>query len=251
MSFHISAFYQAALAASSVDVVVPAVLDQAINVQNSRIQPQSNRSLMGAWAAGTTLTLAKMDSASLQLNGRPIITPINQAAPGGSLPGIEWYQDQGFTLPMTELIGVLASTNSSGAADTYAALIHTTGITPIQGGPIRTVRATASAAGAKGSWFLSPLTFDTYLSQGTYRVVGMVADGSNLALARLVFQNPQIDRPGIPAVSTVANYVADYFRRGNCGGWGDFQNYNPPQLECLGLGTLTTQEVFLDLQKIA
>lgn len=250
MPFHCSAYWQTALAASSVDIVVPAVLDQSINTQNSRIQLMENRDLMGAWAASANLTLAKMDSASLLLNGRPIITPINQGAAGGNLPAIEWYADMGFTLPMTELIGVLASTNSGGASDTAAALIHTKGMTPIAGGRIRTVRATAACAGAKGSWFLSPLTFDTLLAVGTYRLVGAVSDGANLILSRFVFPN-QVDRPGGPSVSSVANYVADYFRRGKCGGWGDFQNYNPPQVECLGNGTLSTQEFFLDLQKIS
>jgi hypothetical protein len=250
MPFHVSAFWQTAMAASAIDTITPAVLDQSINTQNNRIQLMENRSLIGAWAAGTFLTLAKMDSASLLLNGRPIITPINQAAGGGNLPGIEWYQDMGFTLPMTELIGVLSSTSSGGASDINAALFHTKGITPIQGGPIRTVRATAAAAGAKGLWALSPLTFDTLLAVGTYRLVGAVADGANLNLLRFVFPN-QIDRPGMPGVSSVANYVADYFRRGNVGGWGDFQNYNPPQIEALGSGTLSTQEIFLDLMKIA
>lgn len=248
--FHVSAYYKAAQAASSTDALVNAVLDQSVNVQNNRIQLATNRTLMGAWAGGTSLTLAKMDSATLLLNGRPIITPINQAAPGGNLPGLEWPGVNGFTLPMTELIGVLASTNSSGAADVAAALFHTQAIKPTQGGPMRTVRATAAAAGAAGTWQLSPLTFDTMLAAGKYALVGAVADGANLSLLRFLFPN-QVDRPGLVAVSAVANYVQDTFRYGSLGVWGIFDNYNPPQIEGLGMGTISTQEVMLDLIKIS
>lgn len=249
MSYHVSAFYQAALGASSSAVIVPAVLDQSINVQNSRIQPYENRKMIGGWSAGTSLSIMEVDSATLILNGRPCITPVNVVAPGGNLPGVEWPGERGFTLPKTELIGLLATTDASGAADTYGALFHTKGLKPIAPGDIRTVRATAACAGVKGSWWLSPLAFITYLADGKYALVGASVDGANLALSRFVFPM-QMDRPGLPGVTAAGKYVQDYFRFGRQGVWGVFDNYNPPQLECLGFGTVATQNVFLDLMRV-
>lgn len=248
--FTLNAFYQAALAASSVEVIVPAVLDQSVNVQNSRFQFPADRTLLGGWAAGTSISLAELDSASLNINGRPVITPIDVAAPGGNLPGLEWYGPMGYTLPGLELIGMLASTDASGAADTYGGIWSTRGLKPVSGGRIRTIRCTATAAGAKGSWFISPLTFITALSAGKYTVVGMNVVGANAALARLVWPN-STERPGCPAVSVVSSYVLDYFRGGKIGEWGTFDNYNPPQIEVLGFGTIATQTVYLDLIKVA
>lgn len=254
--FHAQAFYQAALAASSVAATVPSVFDGVFNTPSSRFQPPENRTLIGAWAAGTSLAKAALDSGSLIVNGRPLITPIVVAAPGGSLPAIEWPGERGLTLPALEQIAVLADTDASGAADTYACLFHTRGLKPMPPGPIRTVRATAASAGAKGSWFGSVLTFDTALTNGRYAIVGGVANGSNLALARFVFSALQgasqfLDRPGMVCSALVSNYVADYFRFGRQGIWGVFDNYNPPLVECLGFGTLTTQTFYLDLIKVA
>lgn len=247
--FTLNAFYTAALTASSTLAKVNAVVDQSCNVQNNSFQFPENRTMLGGWAAGTSLALAEMDSATLLLNGRPVVTPVNVVAPGGTLPGIEWPGERGYTLPGQELISMLASTDASGNADTYGAIMSTRGLKPIGGGPIRTVRATAACAGAKGSWFLSPLTFDTYLSQGKYALVGAVASGANLALTRFVFPN-QIDRPGMVCSALVTGYVTDYFRFGKIGVWGTFDNYNPPQVECLGFGTLAAQIIYLDLMKI-
>lgn len=247
--FMLNAFYQAALAASSTLVKVPAVLDQAVQTPSSSFQFGQDRTFLGGWAAGTSLSLAELDSATLLLNGRPVITPIAVAAPGGNLPGIEWPGMRGYTMPGLELISLLASTDASGAADTFGGIFSARTLDPIAGGPIRTIRCTATCAGAKGSWFLSNLTFDTYLSQGKWMVVGMNVVGANLALARLVFPN-QVERPGVIAVSGVANYVQDYFRFGKLGSWGIFDNYNPPQLEGLGFGTIATQQIYLDLIKV-
>lgn len=246
----LSAFYGNDVASGVSDTVLAAVQDQALATQNSRIFPPMNRQLLAAFAGGTSLTIARLDSASLLLNGRPIIYPLDSGTAGGSLPGYIFYGDRGITLPGLEQIGVLVSRAVAAAADTYAFLWHTPRFVPAPGGPTKTIRCTSSVVFAEGTWTIGNLTFDTALSEGRYAVVGMAAQGTNMLAARLVFPQ-QVERPGVLGVDAVSQYVYPTWRMGNSGLYGVFQNYNPPQVEMLGVGVGTTQEVYLDLIKVA
>lgn len=245
----LSAFYGNDVASGASDTVLAAVQDQAMPIQNSRIFPPKNRKLLAAFGGGASLTIAKLDSASLMLNGRPIIYPLDSGTAGGSLPGFIDFGNYGITLPGLEQIGVLVSRAVAAAADVFAFLWHTANFTPAPQGPCKTIRCTSSVVFAEGTWTLGTLSFDTALSEGQYAVIGMAAQGANLLAARLVYPN-MIDRPGCLAVTAVSEYVLPKWRMGASGLYGIFDNYNPPQVEMLGTGVGTTQEVYLDIIKV-
>lgn len=245
----VSAFYGNDVASAAADTVLSAVQDQCFPTQNSRIFPPTNRQLLAGFGGGVSLTLAKLDSASLNLNGRPMIYPLDSSQAGGNLPGYIFFGERGLTLPGLEQIGVLVSRAVAAAADVYAFLWHTQRYTMAPPGPTKTVRCTAAVVLAEGTWTIGNLTFDAALSEGRYAIVGMAAQGTNLLSARLVFPN-QIDRPGVLGVDAVSQYVLPNWRMGGSGLYGTFQNYNPPQVEMLGIGAGTTQDVYLDLVKV-
>lgn len=246
----LSAFYGAAIASGAADIIVPAVQDQAMPTQNSRIFPPSNRQLLSAFGGGTALALLKLDSASLLLNGRPLIYPLDSGTAGGSQPGYIDYGDRGITLPGREQIGLLASRAVATAADVYGFLWHTERFAPAPVAPTKTIHATSAVAFANGTWTLGNITFDTALSEGRWMVIGMACDGANLLGARLVFPGSP-ERPGVLATTAVSEYVYPNWRMGKAGVYGTFQNYNPPQVEMLGTGTGSTQNIYLDLIKVA
>lgn len=245
----LSAFFTASLASAAADIVIPAVQDQCLATQNSRIFPPTNRLLLAAFGAGDNLTIARLDSATLLLNGRPLIYPLDSGVAGGNLPGFAFYGDRGITLPGLEQIGVLGSRAVATAAAAFAGLWHTERFVPAPPGPTKTIRCTSAITFAAGTWTLGNLAFDTSLSNGTYAVVGMAAQGANALLSRLVFPQ-QVNRPGVIAVDAVAQYLLPTWRNGQSGLYGVFSNYNPPQVEFLGVGTGGTQEVYLDIVKV-
>lgn len=245
----LSAFYNSALASAASDVVIPAVQDQCLATQNSRIFPPTSRQLLAAAGLGADLTIMRLDSATLLLNGRPLIYPLDSGVAGGSLPGYMWYGQNGITLPGLEQIAVLGSRAVVAAAPAFAGLWHTDRYTSAPGGPVKTIRTTAAVVFAAGTWTLGNLVFDTPLSIGKYAVVGMAAQGTNALMARLVF--PQmINRPGCLAVDAVAQYLLPTWRNGNSGLYGIFDSFQPPQVEFLGVGAGGTQEVYLDIVKV-
>lgn len=245
---HLSAFFATMQAPQTVSVMA-AVADQAYNTQNSRVFLPENRRLVAGFAGGVALTLAQLDSASLIQNGRPNIVPVDGDAAGGNLSAMMWSGDYGLTLPRLEQIGIMLTIVGVANSDMFGALWHTGGVNPAPISPVRTVHATAAATPAKGVWGLSQLTFDTQLAVGKYNVVGMTMYGANTLFGRLVFPN-QVDRPGCLSSTAFTNYLLPYFRYGSQGIWGTFDNYNPPQIEVLGTGVPTTQDVLLDLQQV-
>lgn len=249
MTIHISAF-TSSIAQNAVQATLAAVNDQSYNVQNSAVFMPENRTMLGAFAGGVAISAAWMKSASLFLNGLPSVTPVHVGAVNGSIGELYWANERGYTLPGLEQISMLVSHSGAGADVLYGALWHANRVTPVPPGKVRTVHATASCAGALGNWFISQLVFDTPLMQGRYAVVGMNVFGANTFAARLQFTN-QVDRPGILTTVSASTYWLNFWRNGAMGVLGTFDNYNAPQLECIGSGTIATQDVYLDLMQIS
>lgn len=246
---HLSAFFETIQAPVTLDFVTP-VQDRAYQVQGNRFFFPERRTIIGQFVAGVALTIAQLDSATLLLNGRPNIYPPAGAAPNATMSALDWKGPNGVSVPGLEGLGLLMTIGGVANSAMYGALWHTGGTVATPPGEIRTVHATAASVGALGVWgTVSALTFDTTLSRGRYAVVGMAAVGANLLLGRLVFPN-QVDCPGCLCADAFTEYQLPYFRNGSIGQWGTFDNYNPPQLEVLGYGTTTTQDVFLDLVQV-
>ena len=108
------------------------------------------------------------------------------------------------------------------------------------------------------TWSHCPITWDT-LDAGTYEIVGMratVFGGADMALMRLVIPGSQNWRPGVIAGQAQADHEeAQSLERLPFDQWPlmgiKFDEKHLPNVECLGIGASTDQNVELQLQKIA
>lgn len=246
----LTAFY-GSITNNVTDTLVPAIADQIGTVMDQRYMFSRPRQLLQAFAGVPNGTAVRVDAPSFNGYIRPVINPIDaDATLGGNLPPLVQYNGRGVDLPSGENIGPLVTRAGAAAADCAILLWHTGGFRPAPSGKCLTVRATSSNTGASGGWRLQPLTFDQSLPNGTHAVIGMTAFGTNVLAARLVFPN-QVERPGTLANVDQSSWVYPSLRFGSQGLFGQFNNLNPPQVELLSYGTMTTQVYYFDLVRLS
>lgn len=249
--FHTAAYYQSVDPAGAL-TELNAVADQAIRTNGKDIvvpTDLTNLVAEAALSAATGPSYAQVESPSLRQLANQDVGPIVGAVVFGSDPAVQSH----FTLPRVlkgnESVNFSLLATGGLAAANYGLIWLSNGpMSPISGN-IFTVRATAAAALAAGTWVNGALTFDSTLPAGTYNVVGMRAVGANLVAARLVFVGEGY-RPGVPAVNAVGNLDARFGRYGSIGSFGVFDVNQPPTVDFLGV-TDTSQTVFLDLIKVS
>lgn len=168
----------------------------------------------------------------------------------GLIPGNGFFLVPFFTSPVP-LVGLepLDTLVSNGAAVVNRNLIWLSdGAPKATTGKQYTIRATATASLVTATWVNSgALTFASTLPTGHYQVVGFRSISANQVAGRIFFVGYPW-RPGVPAMSSDSVLEAPYFRYGNMGVWGEFDNTVPPTVDFLGV-TDTAQSVFLDLIK--
>ena len=117
-------------------------------------------------------------------------------------------------------------------------------------GKMYTIRATASATLVTASWVNSgALTFASTLPTGHYQVVGFRSTSANQVCARIFFVG-YAWRPGVMAMTNDTAIQAPYFRYGNAGVFGEFDNTVPPTVDFMGV-TDTAENLYFDLIKTA
>jgi len=117
-------------------------------------------------------------------------------------------------------------------------------------GKIYSVRWTATASLVTASWVNSgAITFASTLPTGHYQVVGMRSWSANQVAARIFFVGYPW-RPGVPAGSAEDNTEDPFFRFGNLGVWGEFDNTVPPTIDFMGI-TDTAEAGQFDLIKVS
>ncbi|MGH2668422.1 MAG: hypothetical protein ACRDH5_04755, partial [bacterium] len=109
-------------------------------------------------------------------------------------------------------------------------------------------RATGATALVASSWTAVPLTFTEDLPRGRYQLVGLRARSAGLVAARAVFVGgPAGQRPGCLGNPTQQGVAHDMFRHGQLGVWGEFEDNEPPQIECLAVSADAAEDFHLDL----
>lgn len=210
--------------------------------------PQALR-YAGGYAQGATMVLAQVVTPSLRQIGIPYITPIVAAAAVPSNYPVMIQPDIGPWIPKSDELGVSANNGGGGAEQQTAFLWMHDGNLNIGREPIITVRSATTNTTGNLVWGESGLALDQPLPAGRYRVVGMDAVGTNLLAARLRF--PQAGpMPGVLGRATTAIFPNPIFRMGRMGSFGEFDSLAPPMVQFFGSGAPTTQNVYLDLQKI-
>jgi len=204
--------------------------------------------LAGAFFCGTQLAQAQILSPTLRRLANLDIQAYDVGAEPGSPPNLYNIFRSPRALVGSEQINAKIITSQSYYA--HALVWLSSGpITPVTG-EIFTVRCTASTTLTAYAWTNAALTFTQTLPMGRYQVVGMRAKSTGLIAARLVFTGFAW-RPGCIGCDAVNDIEQEIFRSGQLGVWGEFAHDAPPTVDFLSVSADTSEEVYLDLIKIA
>lgn len=247
--WHLAA-YSATLTNGSTNTAVAAVNDQILTrtTANNFILPRPAK-LRAIYAAGVSLTNARMNTPSLRTIGLPSVGQINITLTVPSPPNIADWGDYGPMIPTADEIS-MEHTLGGGAPEVEMDLVwFQFGYKPAPTGPTYRIRYTATITCVAGTWVNGTITPDQTLPAGNYAVVGMDAMGTNLVGARLVFANGGY-RPGVLARNTLAGVPHPMFSGMRMGQFGVFDSVNTPTLDALSTGACTAQTIFLDVVRL-
>jgi len=246
--FHL-ACYNGSVGAGLSNVDIAAVSDQALTISNNHFVLTEPGRLLNAYAQGTDITNARVNTPKLRLISLPSLTPVNPGTLPGDLPPLVSFGDFPIGLDPIDEIAV-ETTNAGAGAETHTVgLWLGFGARPIPSGPAYTIRATSTITGVSGSWSAGNIVLDQVLPAGRYSVIGLRAIAANCVFARLIFPDMKY-RPGTVASATAAQDDFSYVRFGKSGELGQFDSIAQPQLEIFVNGTCTAQTIFMDVIKV-
>lgn len=211
------------------------VTDPIVTVQNSRFIFSQQIEIGCILANVPDGSRARINTPTYRNIALPEVYPIKTTVENGANPPIMGPTWGSMRIPMNDEFGLDVSRAGAGAADCFAAIWYGAGRVPAPGGPVITMRATATIVLTVGTWVAGNLTFDQSLPSGTYAVVGMTAICGDAMFARLAFPGNAQYRPGVPAVEAYGDYPnPQVFRFGNFGLFGTFVNTAQPLVEVMG-----------------
>lgn len=229
------------------------VTDAIVTVQNSRFIFPAQVDIGCLMVNVPNGSRARINTPSLRTIALPEIYPIKITAANGSNAPIAGPMWGTLRIPQNDEFGLDVSRAGGAAADCFAGIWYAPGMTPAPGGPVITMRATATLTLTVGTWVTQNLTFDQSLPYGRYAVVGMVAQITSGMLARLAYPGNSVFRPGVPVGEAYGDYInPQVFRRGGFGSFGVFDSTAQPLVEVLGyVAGAQTGTFLLDLVKVA
>lgn len=248
--FHVSAYHTSATGALTLGDIA-AVTDGWLTVQNNHFIYPRDLNLIAAAALSVNGTRAQMNTPHWRFVSQPEITPIFNAWSDDTAFGMPILNPPWLTIPRIDEVQFLGSQGAAATGGYSAFVWASDGNMNRPQGPIYPTRATASIAGATGTWARGNITFDQSLPAGWYSVVGMDVIGAAAQVARLRFQDYTM-LPGVPVRSGVTGYVRTEWRYGGMGELGRFNNTAQPTMEVFSQdGGAATQTIILDLVKVS
>jgi len=248
MPFTLCAFYESTTAAKTT-YAINALSDPHVRISDDDLWIPSLLPMLAAYyALGATLTLARLESPTLRTLTPIDVIPFDLSTEPESPPNLVY---QGHA---PKLVGGGEALNlkvTDSTADLIYGLVWLCDgpLTPVVG-EIFTVKATATTTLTAKAWTNGSLTFAQTLPKGRYQVVGMRAKSAGLIAARLVFPG-YAWRPGCIGNDAYNDKINSEFRFGRMGVWGEFDHDVPPTVDFLSISADTSEEVWLDLIKIA
>lgn len=250
MSFSLVA-YSESQDTAGVLTQVAALIDQHITVEGDNILvPAFAPNLVGAFALGATISQAQISAPSLRRGLLYDIAPVNI----GAVPVNRPYMHDRFENPMalepSEGLQAYVAETAAGAEQETVLLWLEGEHTEAPAGKIMTVRATASTTLVAFEWSLCPVTLTQQLEAGRYAIVGMKAISAGAIAARLVIPGSEF-RPGVIASDVLGAVALTQFRYAHRGSAGEFEHTFVPQVEFLSVSADTSEEIYLDIIKVA
>lgn len=233
-------------------VQLNAVADQHVRVSGADIQcpALANCVALAGGAENTVAPIMRFSSPSQRRRTTTYVAPINTGAAAAVEPATPPAVLDLRASPIPLVIGeqLNAELNSNPAAaqiQWMVAWLSDAAITPVTG-PMFTVRATATTTLVAQAWSNCPITLTEDLPRGRYQLVGLHAISAGMIAARAVFVGGTW-RPGCLGGDTVADIISPFFRYGQMGVMGEFEDTDQPTIDVLSVSADTAEEFFLDL----
>ncbi len=258
MPFHTAAWWQSVNPAG-VFVSLTPVPDPILTVLSPNIQvPILDRVVALAGGVETTAAQqARLTAPSRRILVLQRVSPLQGNAAAGSLPADPHHMVDHRLDPLPMVRGEQMTFD---IVSTPAAVQAQWGIIwladkeiPSINGPIFTARATGATALVIGLWTNMAIAFAEALPRGRYQVVGFRAQSPNMVASRLVFVGGVQGaawRPGVLATNTDRHLETPMFRWGNFGVFGEFEDTDPPTVDCLGNVADAAQVFYFDLIQV-
>src|SRR5712691_1270769 len=249
--FHLAAWSQS-IDPAGVFSALNAVADTQLTVAGKNIQvPVLARVL--ALAAGVETTVAqqaRLSAPSRRVKALQRVAPTQGNAAAASLPSDPHHVIDLRDTPLTMVAGEVMQFEIN--SDPAAAQIQW-GLAWLADGPTApilgdefTLRADGTTALVSQAWTLVPLVFAENLPRGRYQVVGLRVQSASLIAARLVLVG-NVWRPGSLGTNNDRHLEHPMFRHGEMGVYGEFEDTDIPQVECLAAAADAAEVVYLDL----
>lgn len=244
------ACYNGTVTAGQSNVDVAAVTDQALTISNNHYVLTETGRLLAAYAQGTSITRARVNTPKLRATTLPYITPVEVALNPTNDPNFQEWSSFPQTLDPIDEIAVETTNNLAAGTE-----VHTLGLfiglgqRPLPSGPVFTCRATSSFTATSNAWTAGAFTLDQTLPAGRYAVVGVSVIGANIIFGRLIFPG-QYYRPGTIGQTGVGVNNFAFSRMGSKGLLGEFDSIAQPQVEIFCNGANTSQETYMDIVRI-
>ena len=248
MPFTLVAWYQALTGAQTL-VAIDAVSDPHLRAVGKDVWVPAALPMMGGChVLGVVLTAVRVESPTLRVLTPIDIIPFDIATEPESPPKAFLQFHSPVTVGGTEALNIKVTTTGDSAPVGLAWLCDGP-LTPVTG-EIFTVKCTSATTLTAYKWTNGALTFAQSLPSGRYQVVGMRAKSATLIAARLVLSG-YAWRPGCIGCDAYNDEERVEFRHGRTGAWGEFDHDVPPTVDFLSADADTSEEVWLDLIKIA
>jgi len=243
---HVIAFY-AAVSAGADNAPLNAVQGTAEYVQNNRHVLAQDQYVLWAYVQGTNLTRARIDAPSLRAFTPPRLPFFRRAGSPGTEPPLNDFAHLGLILRGAEEISVQTSNDlGTGTQNHYAVLCVGPTLSPPSRGPDFWVRATGNTTLVPHQWTNVPLTLESQLPAGNYRIVRFIARSASGVAARVITPG-SIWRPGIICINGEGQSPHRHFVDGRYGDFGTFSTVALPSVEFLSFQADTAQEVYFGL----
>lgn len=230
---------------------VAGLADQHVRVEDDNIVvPAGMAYLLGAYALGTSITKAQVESPSLR---RTLLLDLPYIDRGSTTPSSPHYLNSFFYNPIPleefEILRVLVAEDATGAERETVLVWIGDGAQSTVSGEFYTVEASSSTTLNAYEWTNGALSLSQTLPAGRYQVVGFQARSDGLIAARLVFVGLPW-RPGVLGTTAAGQRSHSLFRRGALGIYGEFAHDQPPTVDFLSSTADTSETVWLDLVKV-
>jgi len=243
---HIIAFF-GSVSPGADNAPLNAVQGTAEYVQNNRHVLAQDQYVLWAYVQGNNITRARIDAPSLRAFTPPRLPYFRRGAFPGNEPPINDFAHLGLILRGAEEISIQTSNNlNSGTETHYTVLCVGPTLSPPSRGPDFWVRATGNTTLTANQWTNVPLTLESQLPAGNYRIVRFIARSQHGVAARVITPG-SIWRHGVICINAEGQSPHRHFVDGRYGDYGTFSTVALPSVEFLAASADTAQEVYFGL----